>query len=199
MPLVRCVPATQGAHAVLSGSRKAGLPARAHQNLICVGHAVSAEPDSRGPEGRGGKPGWTLSKPCCLEGRELAGMARGSPSQAQDLQRREDWMGREGGSKDEARETAVASSRPRAKGTGEGQAPRGPVPAERSGLQGKPSLPAYLLASLCLVLGLPRDQGSTGQPGKPALLHPTCLTQSQARRGQRKQSGFWVWIWGGSR
>lgn len=109
MPLVRCVPATQGAHAVLTGSRKAGLPARAHQNLICVGHAVSAEPDSRGPEGRGGKPGWTLSKPCCLEGRELAGMARGSPSQAQDLQRREDWMGREGGGKDEARETAVAS------------------------------------------------------------------------------------------
>ena len=134
-----------------------------------------AEPDSRGPEEQGGKPGWTLSKPRRLEGRELAGTARGSPSQARDLQRREDWMGREGGGKDKARETAVASSRPRAKGTGEGQAPRGPIQAERSGLQGKPSFPAYLLASLCLVLGLPRDQGSTGQPRTLLLASPTSI------------------------
>lgn len=109
MPLVRCVPATQGAHAVLSGSRKAGLPARAHRDLLCRWSCCVRGARLQGARGAGREAGWTLSKPRHLEGRELAGTARGSPSQARDLQRREDWMGREGGGKDEARETAVAS------------------------------------------------------------------------------------------
>lgn len=179
---MRGVPATWGVRLCGPGAGKLGYrPGHTGTSSVVV-RGVSVKFDSREPKEQEGSWGWTLSEASLSGGRGAGGDSGGHPlaGPRPAATRR---LGGEGGldckgsGKDEAGETAAASSRPRAEGTGEGQAPRGPIQAERSRLQGKPSLHAYLLASLCLVLGPPRDQGSTGCPG--AWFAASCLPDTE--------------------
>lgn len=146
---MRGVPVTRGVR--LCGPEAGELGCRPEHNgtSSVIVRGVSAELDSREPTERGGKPGVDAERGLTVwrvggwRGQPGAPLSGPGPAAMRRL-------GGEGGlgGKDEAGETAAASSRPRAEGTGEGQAPRGPSRPSTTGFRADPAcMPIYLLHS----------------------------------------------------
>lgn len=159
MTLVRCVPATQGVQAVLTGSRKAGLPARAHRDFICHWSRCVRRARLQGARGAGREAGVDTEQASPSGGQGAGGDSQGQPFAGPGPAATRRLDGPRGGRQGQGQGDCSGLFKTEGQGHRGGPGPEGPHPSRAQRASGQTQLSCLFTCFTLLSPGAPERPG----------------------------------------
>ena len=190
MPLVRCVPATQGAHAVLTGSRKAGLPARAHRDLLCRWSCCVRGARLQGARGAGREAGVDTEQASPSGGQGAGGDGQGQPFTGPGPAATRRLDGPQGGRQGRGQGDCSGLFKTEGQGHRGGPGPEGPRPGRAQRASGQTQLACLFTCFTLLSPGAPERPGVHRAAGKACFAASHLPDTEPGSKGSEKAEWF---------
>ena len=190
MPLVRCMPATQGAHAVLTGSRKAGLPARAHRDLLCRWSCCVRGARLQGARGAGREAGVDTEQASPSGGQGAGGDGQGQPFTGPGPAATRRLDGPQGGRQGRGQGDCSGLFKTEGQGHRGGPGPEGPRPGRAQRASGQTQLACLFTCFTLLSPGAPERPGVHRAAGKACFAASHLPDTEPGSKGSEKAEWF---------